>query len=91
MTTEATSDVAALLSLPCSPWLVVYAVTAVCWAAYAARMTRQEWGAKGKVWLSFALNFALCPVAILWAAIFQANADVLARGESATPPNSQPQ
>jgi predicted membrane metal-binding protein len=60
--------------MTCSPWFVLYAVTAILWATYSARMARQEYGSDGRWCLSFAVNLLLCPVAILWASIWKAHA-----------------
>lgn len=68
------SSAGTLLSPPlCSPWLVLYIVTAILWATYAARMARQEYRSDGHWFWSFAVNLLLCPVAILWASIFKEN------------------
>jgi len=61
--------------MTCSPWLCLYAITAILWATYAAKMARQEYGSEGRWVLSFVSNLLLCPVAILWASIFKANAE----------------
>lgn len=58
----------------CSPWLALYVVTAIVWATYAARMARQKFGSEGRWVWAFMINLILCPVAIAWASVFEANA-----------------
>jgi len=50
-----------------TPWLAAYIITALLWAIYAVKMTRGAWGSEGRVWLTFAINLLVCPIAILWA------------------------
>ena len=73
MITEPTIVGTLLSPPPYSPWLPLYAATAILWATYAARMARQEYGSEGRWFWSFVVNLLLCPVAILWASIFKAN------------------
>lgn len=70
--------------MTCSPWFALYAVTAILWATYAARMARQEYGSNGRWRLSFVVNLLLCPAAILWASIWKANATAQGRAVAST-------